>query len=80
MFAVIPCDREKTKMNDVQLYLSIGISTLMVLVGIVLNSRGADSIQKEIAALRSNTNTRLSSIEGDLRKFYPITGEKYGQD
>jgi hypothetical protein len=77
MFAGIP--REKTKMNNMQLYLSIGIPTFMVLVGIVLSSRGSDSIRKEVAALRSDTNTRLTNIEGDLRRFYQIMGENTGK-
>jgi hypothetical protein len=51
-------------MTNTQLWLSIGIPTFVVLVGILLNQLGQGRIE-----------TRLLSIESDLRRFYQFLGQ-----
>lgn len=51
-------------MNNTQLWISIGVPTFVVLVGILLNQLGQGRIE-----------TRLLSIEADLRRFYQILGQ-----
>ncbi len=51
-------------MTNEQLWLAIGIPTVTVLIGILLNQ------------LRMNRmENRLQVIEGDLRRFWQILGE-----
>lgn len=54
--------------SNLQLLLVIGIPTLSVLIGIVLNERG-----------QSRLESRLTVMEGDLRRFYQMLGEHSGQ-
>jgi hypothetical protein len=55
-------------MTDTQLYLAIGIPTLLIfvttLLGILLNQSAITRVEN-----------RLTVIEGDLRRFYQILGE-----
>lgn len=51
-------------MTDTQLWLAVGIPTVVVLVGILLNQLGIGRVE-----------TRLNIIEGDLRRFFQIMGE-----
>jgi hypothetical protein len=51
-------------MTDTQLFLAIGIPSVMVLLGILLNLVGNNRIEN-----------RLGMIEGDLRRFYQLLGE-----
>jgi hypothetical protein len=55
-------------MTDTQLWLAIGIPTVTVLMGILLNVTGLNRVESRI-------ETRLLAIEGDLRRFYQILGE-----
>ena len=55
-------------MTDTQLWLAIGIPTVTVLMGILLNVTGLNRVESRI-------ETRLLAIEGDLRRFYQIHGE-----
>lgn len=55
--------RYNRRMTDLQLALSIGIPSLLVLVGILINHARFGSIEG-----------RLSTIEGDLRQFYRDQG------
>lgn len=50
-------------MTNLQLMLSIGIPTTLILIGILLNQTGQTRIE-----------TRLNVIESDLRRFYEILG------
>lgn len=50
-------------MTNLQLALSIGIPSLLILVGIFLNNARFNSIE-----------TRLTTMEGDLRQFYRDLG------
>ena len=51
-------------MTNEQLWLAIGIPTVTVLIGILLNQLG-----------QSRMENRLQVIEGDLRRFWQILGE-----
>jgi len=50
-------------MTDSQLWMAIGIPTVTVLLGILLNQLGSSRIE-----------SRLQVIEGDLRRFYQLLG------
>jgi hypothetical protein len=51
-------------MSDTQLWIAVGIPTVTVLVGILLNALGVSRVEN-----------RLQVIEGDLRRFYQMLGE-----
>jgi hypothetical protein len=51
-------------MNNSQLWLSIGIPTFVVLIGIWRSDKRFDAI-----------DSRLLVIEADLRRFYQILGQ-----
>jgi hypothetical protein len=51
-------------MSDTQLWIAVGIPTVTVLVGILLNALGVSRVE-----------SRLQVIEGDLRGFYQMLGE-----
>ena len=55
-------------MTNTQLYLSIGIPTLLVLIGLFLNW----SATKDLA-------TRFAVFESDMRQFYHLTGKLEGR-
>jgi len=72
-------------MTNVQLFLSIGVPTMAVLIGFLLNNARLNSIEMNlgtrIASVESNVTaritgveTRLTAIEGDLRQFYRDLG------
>ena len=54
---------EGAAMTNLQLALSIGIPSLLILVGIFLNNARFNSVE-----------TRLTTMEGDLRQFYRDLG------
>lgn len=62
-------------MTDSQLYLSIGIPTLMVLLGLLLNW----SATKELSTRVSELGNRFGVLEGDMRQFYHLTGKLEGR-
>lgn len=51
-------------MTNSQLWLAIGIPTVAVLIGILLNQVSSNRLE-----------SRLTAIEGDLRRFYQFLGE-----
>ena len=55
--------KKSTAITNLQLVLSIGIPSLLILVGIFLNNARFNSIE-----------TRLTTMEGDLRHFYRDLG------
>jgi hypothetical protein len=55
-------------MTDNQLWIAVGIPTLAVLVGILLNQVGLVRLE-----------ARLNVIEGDLRRFFQMLGQLLGQ-
>jgi hypothetical protein len=52
-------------MTNLQLVLSVGIPSLLILVGIFLNNARFNTIE-----------TRLTTMEGDLRQFYRDLGRR----
>jgi hypothetical protein len=55
-------------MTNMQLYISIGLPTLLILLGLLLNW----SATKDVA-------TRLGVIESDMRQFYRAIGKLEGR-
>ncbi|MEO7030261.1 MAG: hypothetical protein ABI147_12755 [Acidobacteriaceae bacterium] len=55
-------------MNNAQLYISIGLPTLLVMIGLLLNWTAT----KDVA-------TRLGVIESDMRQFYRAIGKLEGR-
>jgi hypothetical protein len=76
-------------MTNVQLYLAVAIPSFMVLLGIVLQQLGQSRIENRLTAVESDLATRihkaegqlgsrLTTIEGDLRRFYESLGHHEG--
>jgi hypothetical protein len=72
-------------MTNVQLFLSIGVPTIAVLISFLLNNARLNSIEtnlgNRITSVETNVTSRISSvesrltaIEGDLRQFYRDLG------
>jgi hypothetical protein len=68
-------------MTNIQLFLSIGIPTLAVLIGFLMNNARLSTIEARIGSVESNlgariggVESRLTAIEGDLRQFYRNLG------
>jgi hypothetical protein len=55
-------------MTNTQLFLSIGIPTLAVIISMIFNNGRFNAIE-----------SRLVSIEGDLRRFYQELGHTQGR-
>ena len=58
-------------MTNEQLWLAIGIPTVTVLIGILLNQLGLSRTEMG----QNRLENRLQVIEGDLRRFWQILGE-----
>jgi hypothetical protein len=72
-------------MTNIQLFLSIGVPTIAVLIGFLLNNARLNSIETNLGARISGVEStlgariggvesRLAAIEGDLRQFYRDLG------
>jgi hypothetical protein len=64
-------------MTNLQLWLAIGIPSILVIVGIFLNNARFNAIDTRFNGVDSRfsgVEGRLSTIEGDLRQFYMILG------
>jgi hypothetical protein len=63
-------DRALRSMTETQLYFAVGIPTLAVLVGILINSMqfhgAAASINARISSIETSINGRISSIETSI--------------
>jgi hypothetical protein len=55
-------------MTNTQLYLAMGVPSVLVLLGVLLNQIG-----------QARLETRLTVIEGDLRQFYKSLGDVGGK-
>jgi hypothetical protein len=55
-------------MNNLQLYLAIGLPTLLLLIGQLLNWSAVKDV-----------SSRLLTIESDLRQFYRAIGKVEGR-
>jgi len=62
-------------MNNVQLYIAVGLPTVMVLVGIFLNQRSFDRLESSLGGRMDRLEVRLDRIEADLREFYRTLGQ-----
>jgi hypothetical protein len=62
-------------MNNVQLYIAVGLPTVMVLVGIFLNQRSFDRLESNLGGRMDRLEARLDRIEADLREFYRTLGQ-----
>jgi predicted amino acid-binding ACT domain protein len=58
------------RVTNIQLYLAIGIPSLLVLVGIVLNQMTISSLRADMKDGLSGLGQRIAVIEADLRQFY----------
>lgn len=69
-------------MTNTQLFLSIGIPTLAVIVSMILNNGRFNAIEARISAVEARMGaieTRLLSIEADLRRFFQELGHTQGR-
>jgi len=66
-------------MTDLQLALSIGIPSLLVLVGIFLNNARFGSVDARLDKMESDLNGRIDRVQADLSQFYMILGQ-HGAD
>jgi septal ring factor EnvC (AmiA/AmiB activator) len=62
-------------MNNVQLYIVVGLPTITVLVGIFLNQRSIDRLERSLGNRIDRLEARLDRIEADLREFYRTLGQ-----
>jgi hypothetical protein len=58
-------------MDNVQLYIAAGLPTMAVLVGILVNQRALDRMERRMDRIEA----RLDRIEADLREFYRVLGQ-----
>jgi hypothetical protein len=66
-------------MTNLQLWLAMGVPSLMVLLGIFLNMNSINALRSEMQGRFTGIESRLIAIEGDLRRFYEILGEHSGR-
>jgi hypothetical protein len=50
-------------MTNIQLFLSIGIPTLAVLIGFLMNNARLNTIETRIGGVESNLGARISGVE-----------------
>ena len=62
-------------MTNTQPYLSIGIPTLLILVGVIMNWTAT----RELSTRVSELTNRFSVFESDMRQFYHLTGKLEGR-
>jgi hypothetical protein len=62
-------------MNNVQLYIAVGLPTVMVLVGIFINQRSFDRLENSLGGRMDRLEARLDRIAADLREFYRTLGQ-----
>jgi hypothetical protein len=61
-------------MTNFQLLLSIGIPSLLIVVGFIYNNSRLNTIESNMTIGFQDVRTRLNAIEGDLRQFYRDLG------
>ena len=69
-------------MNNVQLYIVVGLPTLTVLVGMFINQRSFDRLESQVGSRMDQLGSRLDRLEArldrikaDLREFYRTLGQ-----
>jgi len=61
-------------MSNFQLLLSIGIPSLLIVVGFIYNNSRLNSFEATVNARFNTVDARLITIEADLRQFYRELG------
>jgi hypothetical protein len=61
-------------MTNLQLVLTIGIPSLLILVGMFLNNSRSNTLEGRIDRLGSELNARIDRMQADLSQFYMILG------
>ena len=61
-------------MADFQLLLSIGIPSLLIVVGFLYNNSRLSTFEASVSANFQDVRGRLTAIEADLRQFYRDLG------
>jgi len=59
----------------VQLYIAVGLPTVMVLLGIFLNQRSFDRLESSLGSRMDRVEARLDRLEADLREFFRTLGQ-----
>ena len=58
-----------------QLYIAVGLPTVMVLLGIFLNQRSFDRLESSLGSRMDRVEARLDRLEADLREFFRTLGQ-----
>jgi len=66
-------------MTNLQLLLSIGIPSLLVLVNIAVGTWSIKDLRAEMIQRLDRVDARLDRVDADLRTFYSITGKLEGR-
>lgn len=66
-------------MTNLQLLLTVGIPSFLVLIGILLNHREVSSLKTDIKERLDRVDARLVLIESDQKQFFAITGKLDGR-
>ena len=53
-------------MTNIQLFLSIGIPTMAVLIGFLMNNARLSSIENRIGSFESNLGARIDGVDSRL--------------
>ena len=62
-------------MTNTQLYSSIGIPTLLILAGLLMNWAATRELSTRVSELAA----RFAVFESDMRQFYHLTGKLEGR-
>jgi hypothetical protein len=69
-------------MNNVQLYIVVGLPTLTVLVGMFIHQRSFDRLESQVGSRMDQLGSRMDRLEArldrikaDLREFYRTLGQ-----
>lgn len=66
-------------MTNLQLLLTVGIPSFLVLIGILLNHREVSSLKTDMKERLDRVDARLVLIESDQKQFFAITGKLDGR-
>jgi hypothetical protein len=61
-------------MTNRQLVLTIGIPSLLILVGMLLNNSRSNTLEGRIDRLGTELNARMDRMQADLSQFYQTLG------
>ena len=67
-------------MNDIQLYVAIGLPTIAVLASLTVSLVQISAIRDDIREIRADTRAQLTEIRSDIKlltgKVYEMMGQK----